>query len=176
MAPDPVGTERPPVPVVGHAPCSGRGSAPEPRGPVSVLRRPLEPRHVLLVRGPDLIAPLLVNDLEEAGYEVTQVETSTAAVGVLEKRVPIVVLVDMNGATLRPREVLAVAAALRPAPQVIALAPFGHERGFQDALASGVFCCLPLPVTREGLLDAVRTAEAIALKEGAPALSSPSGA
>ncbi|MDZ7778333.1 MAG: VpsR-related response regulator [Gemmatimonadota bacterium] len=138
-------------------------------------RRPFESRHILLVGAPDLIRPLLAGDLEQAGYEVTQVETSNAAIVVLEERTPIVTLVDMSSAALRPRELFAAAAALCPAPRVIALVPFGHERARRNALAYGAFCCLRLPVTRERLLEAVSTAESVALRQAATAVTPPSG-
>jgi CheY-like chemotaxis protein len=116
---------------------------------------------------------VIVEDLQEAGYEVTALDDATAALALFERRRPSVLLLDMTAGPGPASPIFAAAALLRPPPSIVGLAPFGYAGAVADALALGACCCLRLPIDGNGLLEAVESAAALVGPRRRPSVSSP---
>lgn len=118
----------------------------------------MELDHVLVVRPPDPIREVLLDDLQEEARTVSTADDCLAALRMLTAGAPAVVLVDMLLRDPHPRALVALSLELGRAPVFLGLAPCGHDEALAEAIDLGMFCCLRLPITEEDLLDAVSLA------------------
>jgi len=113
----------------------------------------LESAHVLIVDDDPRMVSMLERWLVGAGYSVTGVTTTQAALSALGSNVPDWVITDLMMPMGDGMDILAQTLSRQPRTKVIIMTAFGSEATRQRAMAHGAYAFLSKPFSRQSLLS-----------------------
>jgi CheY-like chemotaxis protein len=128
----------------------------------------MKAKKILVVEDDRVTQKIIVDVLKSAGYEVSAARTAAAAVKVAREQDPDLITLDIELATDSPDDSwdgFSVAGWLRwmnkgrPKPVIVVIS--GHSdpgKLIEKAASVGVYTCLPKPIEKQKLLDAVDAA------------------
>ncbi len=107
---------------------------------------------VLVIEDDEVLRQLLIDVLNDQGYEVEAAETGEAGLRIMEQDVFDVILLDINLPGMDGMEVLRLAPARQPDAQVVMMTAFGTVDTAVEAMKQGAFDYINKPFSTDELL------------------------
>ncbi|MEX2528859.1 MAG: sigma-54 dependent transcriptional regulator [Gemmatimonadota bacterium] len=127
-----------------------------PQGPIRTADAPL--RRILVVEDEEIIRELLLNALQDEGFQVRAVETGEQAMEALEAQAFDLVLLDLNLPGMHGMTLLSTAPTIQPDARFIVMTAFGSVDTAVEAMKLGAFDYINKPFRTEELLLTLRRA------------------